>query len=26
MGFVRRICGRRQAPVVCPVHDTVRFP
>ena len=24
--FVRRICGRRQAPVVCPVHDTVRFP
>jgi accessory colonization factor AcfC len=25
-GFVRRICGRRQAPAVCQVHGTARFP
>ena len=24
--FVRRICGRRQAPAVCQVHGTARFP
>ena len=24
--LVRRICGRRQAPVVCQVRDTARFP
>jgi magnesium-transporting ATPase (P-type) len=25
-GLVKRICGRRQAPAVCQVHDTARFP
>ena len=24
--LVRRICGRRQAPAACQVHDTGRFP
>jgi hypothetical protein len=24
--LVRRICGRRQAPAVCQVHGTARFP
>jgi hypothetical protein len=24
--FVRRICGRCQAPAVCQVHGTARFP
>ena len=26
ISLVRRICGRRQVPAVCQVHDTVRFP
>ncbi len=24
--LVRKICGRRQAPAVCQVHGTARFP